>query len=319
MFAGAAALILSSLRSGKIMSGESIASELGVSRAYIHKVVDRLRKWGIPIVAEPGLGYYIPLEDDIAKTVELLNVVGVGASVTYTEKCVKSSQDIAKELAAAGAGSWTTVVCGEMVTGRGRLGRAWYAPRGGLWFTVIVRPEFTGSLHLLSLAAGVSVAESLIALLGVDARVKWPNDVLVYDRKVCGILVEGEAEADRIRLLYLGVGINANNELPLVVRETATTLRNLVGNEVPRATLLAVILSRLKTYYGYLSTEKVDKVIDSWKKLSATIGKTVRVVTLGGKEIVGHAIAVDQLGRLVVETSGTRYHIEAGDVYHLKH
>ncbi|MEM1623000.1 MAG: biotin--[acetyl-CoA-carboxylase] ligase [Sulfolobales archaeon] len=318
MFAKTAELILSRLRRGRLVSGESLALELGVSRAYVHKVVDGLRRWGIPVVAEPGLGYYIPLEDNIAKTPGLLRVVGVKALVTHVEKCVKSSQDIARELAATGAGSWTTIVCDEMATGRGRLGRTWYAPRGGLWFTVILRPEFLGPLHLLSLAAGVSVAESLIALLGVEARVKWPNDVLVDDRKVCGVLVEGEAEADRIRLLYLGVGINANNELPPEVRETAASLRNLVGAEVPRATLLAVILSRLRAYYNYISIGRADKVIDSWKELSATIGKTVRVVTLGGKEIVGRAVTVDRLGRLVVEASGVRYHIEAGDVYHLK-
>ncbi|MEM1794782.1 MAG: biotin--[acetyl-CoA-carboxylase] ligase [Sulfolobales archaeon] len=318
MFARTAELVLTRLRGGRLVSGESLASELGVSRTYVHKVVNWLRRWGIPIVAEPGLGYYIPLENDIAKTVGLLRVVGVEALVTHIEKCVKSSQDIARELAAAGAGSWVVVVCDEMVTGRGRLGRTWYAPRGGLWFTVILRPEFTGPLHLLSLAAGVSVAESLIALLGVQARVKWPNDVLVDDKKVCGILIEGEAEADRIKLLYLGIGINANNELPPEVRETATSIRNLVGAEVPRATLLAVILSRLKSYYSYLSIGRADKVINSWEELSATVGKTVRVVTLGGGEIVGRAVAVDRLGRLVVEMSGVRYHIESGDVYHLK-
>lgn len=296
-----------------------MASEIGVSRAYVHKVIDKLRRWGVPIVAEPGSGYQIPFEDNLAKTGELLTALGVGASVTYIEKCRKSSQDVARELATSGAISWTTVACGEMSSGRGRLGRTWYAPRGGLWFTVIVRPDFTGSLHILSLAAGLSVAESLIALLGLDARVKWPNDVLVGEKKVCGILVEGEAEADRIRVLYLGVGINANNDLPPDLLETAVSLQSLMGSAVPRATLLAVVLSRLKTYYTYLSAGKAENVINSWRELSATIGRTVRVVKLDGREIVGQAVSVDQLGRLVVAVSGVKYHIEAGDVYHLKH
>lgn len=312
-------MVLSKLRGGGLVSGESLASELGVSRAYVHKVVDGLRRWGIPVVAVPGSGYRIPFEDDLRKTSELLTIVGTEGSVAYFEKCGKSSQDIARELSASGVGSWTTVVCDEMASGRGRLGRSWYSPKGGLWFTVIVRPEFTSLLHILSLAAGASVAEAVAALLGLDARVKWPNDVLVDEKKVCGILVEGEAEADRLRVLYLGVGINANNDIPPELRGTAASLRELVGTWVPRATLLTVVLSRLRTYYTHLSTGNVEKVISSWAKLSSTLGKMVRVVTTEGRELIGRAVSVDRLGRLVVEASGIRYHIEAGDVYHLRH
>lgn len=311
-------LVISKLRGGSFVSRESLALELGVSRAYVHKVIDRLKKWGIPVVAVPGLGYRILLEDDLRKTAELLAIVGVEALVTYFDKCARSSQDIARELAASGANSWTTVVCNEMVSGRGRLGRSWYAPRGGLWFTVVIRPESTGSLHLLSLAAGAAVAEAITALLGLDARVKWPNDVLVGEKKVCGILVEGEAEADRIKLLYLGIGVNANNDIPLDLRESATSLRSLTDTEVPRTTLLTVILSRLKTYYTHLLAGNLERVIDSWRELSSTIGRVVRVVTLSGKEFVGRAVSIDQLGRLVIEVSGTRHHIETGDVHHLR-
>ncbi len=318
MLSRSEALVLSILRRGPV-SGESLAAELGVTRAYVHKVVDELRRWGVPVAAVPGSGYRMLLEDDLSRTGELLTLTGVGAPVVYFERCSRSSQDIARDIAASGATSWTTVVCEEMASGRGRMGRAWYAPKGGLWFTTILRPGFTGPLHLLSLAAGVSVAETLRALLDIDARVKWPNDVLVGERKVCGVLVEGEAEADRVRVLYLGVGVNANNEIPEEVRGTAASLRELAGASVPRATLLAVVLSRLRTYYGHLSSGKPERVIESWTKLSGTIGRMVRVVTRDGREIVGRAVALDRLGRLTVEVSGVRHHIEAGDVHHLEH
>ncbi|MEO3992971.1 MAG: biotin--[acetyl-CoA-carboxylase] ligase [Desulfurococcaceae archaeon TW002] len=310
--------ILSILLKRGLVSGESLAMELGVTRAYVHKVVDRLRKWGIPVTAVPSLGYYVPLEDDLSKTGELLVTTGVKALIIYLEKCVKSSQDIARDIATSEAESWTTIVCEEMALGRGRLGRVWYAPKGSLAFTIIIRPGFSGPLHLLSLAASISVAEALTTLLGLNARLKWPNDVLVNEKKVCGILVEGEAEADRVKILYLGIGINANNETPAEIKETATSLREIVGAKVPRATILAVVLSRLKKYYEYLSTENSRKIIDSWIKFSATIGKIVRVVTIDGREIIGRAITIDKHGRLVVEISGTRYHIEAGDVYHVR-
>lgn len=311
-------LVLSKLIGRGPVSGESLAAELGVSRAYVHKVIQRLKRWGVPVVAVPGSGYSVPLEDDLSRAGELLASAGAGAHVVYLERCAKSSQDVARDVAALGAGSWTTVVCEEMASGRGRLGRPWYAPKGGLWFTTIVRPEFRGPLHLLSLAAGVSVAEAIAALLGLDARVKWPNDVLVGGRKVCGILVEAEAEADSVRVLYLGVGINANNEVPAEVRGSAASLRELAGAPVPRATLLAVVLSRLRAYYEHLSTGDSAKIVESWTRLSGTIGRVVRAVTVDGRELVGRAVAVDRLGRLVVEASGVRYHVEAGDVHHLE-
>jgi len=310
--------VLARLRTGGYVSGESLASELGVSRAYIHKVIDNLRSWGIPVEAEPGLGYRVPMLDDLLRVQDLLTLNRVEASTAYFERCDKSSQDIARELAHSGAASWTTVVCGEMGSGRGRLGRKWFAPRGGLWFTVILKPEFSGNLHILSLAAGVSVAEAVTALLGLEAKVKWPNDVLVDDKKVCGILVEGEAEADKVRFLLVGIGINANNEIPEELGSTATSLHRLAGRLVPRATLLAVVLARLRTYYNYLSAGETKEVITQWLKLSATIGRTVRVVTAEGREIAGEAVSVDKLGRLVVKSGGVKHHIEAGDVYHVR-
>lgn len=310
--------VLAVLRRGGYVSGEYLASELGVSRAYIHKVVDSLRSWGIPIEAKLGLGYHVPMLDDLRKTQELLTLNNVGVNVIYFESCDKSSQDIARELAHSNATNWTTVVCDEMRSGRGRLGRRWLAPPGGLWFTVIVRPEFSGPLHVLSLAAGISVAEAITAVLGLDARVKWPNDVLVEDKKVSGILIEGEAEADRIKFLLVGIGINANNEIPEELASAAVSLHMLTGQQVPRATLLAVILARLKLYYSYLSAGDVRKIITRWLKLSATIGRAVRVVTVDGKEIMGVAVSVDRLGRLVVVSDGVRHHIEAGDVYYVR-
>lgn len=310
--------VLARLRTGSYVSGESLATELGISRAYIHKVIDSLRSWGIPVEAKPGLGYRVPMLDELQKIRDLLTLNRVEANVTYFESCDRSSQDIARELAHSDATNWTTVVCGEMRSGRGRLGRRWLAPPGGLWFTVVVRPDFSGPLHVLSLAAGVSVAEAVTAVLGLEARVKWPNDVLVGDRKVSGILVEGEAEADKIKFLLVGVGINANNEIPEELRSTAATLHQLIGRPVPRATLLAVILARLRSYYNYLSVGEVGKITTRWLELSATIGRTVRVVTVDGKEIVGEAISLDKLGRLVVLSSGLKHHIDAGDVYHLR-
>lgn len=310
--------VLSRLRVGGVVSGSLLSTHLGVSRAYIHKVVDRLRRWGIPIEGSAGVGYRLPMEDDLRLIQYLTDIVGVGTQVEYVGQCVESSQDVARKLAAAGARSWTVVVCDSMESGRGRLGRVWYAPSGGLWFTVLIRPVGRGPLHLLSLASGVSVAESVEAILGVGARVKWPNDVLVDEKKVCGILVEADAEADSIRSVFLGIGINANNDLPKELRTQATSLKEVTGRPVPRATLLALILARLRRYYGSIESGEADEVISAWIRLSSTIGRVVRVVTVDGREIVGRAVTVDRLGRLVVEVSGTRYHIEAGDVYHVR-
>jgi BirA family biotin operon repressor/biotin-[acetyl-CoA-carboxylase] ligase len=155
--------------------------------------------------------------------------------VYYVEKC-SSTQDLARELAEGGAAEGTVVVAEEQERGRGRLGRSWFSGKGGLWFTVILRPG-QRLVNLLSLAVGVSVARVLRGI-GLPARLKWPNDVVIEGKKVGGILVEAFSGSGEEITALVGIGLNVNNDLPEELAETSASLKGILGRKLPKATSL---------------------------------------------------------------------------------
>ncbi|RLG86517.1 MAG: biotin--[acetyl-CoA-carboxylase] ligase, partial [Thermoprotei archaeon] len=209
------------------------------------------------------------------------------------------------------------VLCGAMEGGRGRYRRRWYAPRGGLWFTLILRPRALSSPGVLTLAAGVGVAEALRLLLGIDARLKWPNDIVVDGLKVAGILAEGAAVGGSLSHVLLGIGINVNNELPQELRGYAATLKEALGRVVPRATLFAVVITRVLRRCRDALGERAEEVLRRWRELSDTIGRRVVVKTLWG-EVRGVAVGIDRDGRLLVDTGEGVVAVDTGDVIHLR-
>lgn len=237
-------------------------------------------------------------------------------SVHYTESC-GSTQDIAAALARKGAPEGVLVLAEEQLSGRGRFGRPWASPRGGLWFTLVLRPGKSVAPGLLSLALGLAVAKAVRGLYSVDARLKWPNDVLVEDRKLAGVLVEGEAGSGELFFLLAGVGVNVNNELPPELSNSATSLRELLGRRVPRLPLLGRILQEFDEAYSELRRGHRERVVNEWKKFSATLGRRVRVVVQ--QEVYeGVAVDVDIDGGLVLEAEGRRLIFQAGEVVHLR-
>jgi len=306
------------LKSRGFVSGAELARLLGVSRATVSRLVGELTEMGFVVEVRPGVGYRVEVLNDLRYAERVLATMRtrVRFSAHYLEKC-SSSQDVAEALALQGASEGVVVVCEEMWGGRGRMGRRWSAGKGGLWFTVLLRPPQLKNLHILSLATGLSVARALKVLFSVEARVKWPNDVLIGEKKVCGVLVEARAEADKIHHLLLGVGVNINNELPEELRETATSLRDVLGFNAPRAPLLREILLNIDSYYHTIISGEVDKVVKEWKEWSSTLGKSVRILTLD-KTIEGIAIDVDNDGTLLLDTGKGIERVAAGDVIHLR-
>jgi len=260
----------------------------------------------------------LPSIDDLRLLPDLAKLFGVKVHVKLFRVCEESSQDIARRMAEEGAEEWTTVVCEEMRGGRGRMGRRWYAPRGGLWMTVILRPPIVEGLQLLSIAAGLAVAEAIRLLTGVDARVKWPNDVVVRGRKVCGVLVEGSAMGGRA-LLLLGVGVNVNNDVPEELRGYAASLKGLTGREIPRASLALLILQRLRGYYAAVLSGRGEEVLEGFRRLSETLGRWIRVELTDGAECVCRAVDIDGFGRLVADCGSARRLLDSADVVHLRH
>ena len=285
----------------------------------VNKIIKLLRDKGFIIESHPKLGYRLVDENDLSKANEYLKDLDTNMKyvVLYMQTCT-SSQDVAEQLAYHGAHEGTLVICESMSKGRGRLGRYWHAPKGGLWFTLILRPPFIRSLHLLSFIAGLSVLKAIKDILDINAKLKWPNDVLIDNKKVSGILIEAKAEADRILYVLVGVGVNVNNDIPKDLAHAAVSLHDIIGSNVPRVTLLRSILKNIDLLYSKLLRGDVDYIIEEWLRNSSTIGKHVRVYLVDGRSFEGKAIGVDKYGRLLVKINSKIEHVEAGDVIHLR-
>jgi BirA family biotin operon repressor/biotin-[acetyl-CoA-carboxylase] ligase len=299
--------VLEALADGPV-SGPELATELDVSRAAVWKHAEALREADFSIESCDD-GYILT---DVPEFGGAAVEFGLDAAfdIEYHDS-IGSTNDRAHELASEGAGD-VAVLADEQTGARGRLDREWSSPSGGIWLSLVCRPDLPpAQAPIYTLAAAVATTEA-VRDLGVDAAIKWPNDVLVgpEEKKLVGILTEMEGEADRVSWVVVGIGLNANidaGEVP----ETATTLREEVG-DIERAELTQAILER----FDELRNDP-EAVLPAWRELSSTLGRRVRVETPGG-EVVGEAVDVEFPGRLVVETDAGEKRVSAGDCEHLR-
>ncbi len=300
--------ILAALRArGDYVSGEALGNELGVSRVSIWKYIRNLKQHGY-VIETSSRGYYLVSSPDLLLPWE---VTGWEQKVRHYGE-VSSTMEVAKELAKKGVEEGTIVVAESQSRGRGRLGREWSSPVGGIYCTVVLRPKVSPAYApRISLMASVAVARTIRDLFGLPAELKWPNDVLIGGKKVCGILAEMEAETDELRFVNLGIGMNVNCSIS---QERATSLRDELGRDVSRKMVLGAVLAEIQRQQSMLTT---DDLLAEWKKLSVTLGREVRVASLG-EEISGKAIDVDSDGALIVACpDGSVKKAFAGDCLHL--
>lgn len=225
---------------------------------------------------------------------------------------VPSTNDVASALADRGAREGCVVVANAQSAGRGRHGRSWVSPVGaGLYVSTVLRPPHE-TVRALTLAAGVAVAEGIHAATGLDAVLKWPNDVYAADRKLAGVLAEA---SDTIHYVILGFGINVMPAAyPPEVAARATSLEEELGRAVDRGLLLAECLAALARRYEDLQTGRTDAVIDAWRRRAArTLGRRVRWEATGAT-VEGVAENIDATGALVVRTSTGTVTVTAGEV-----
>ena len=236
----------------------------------------------------------------------------VGRRLEY-RAVLGSTQDLARELAQAGAPEGTVVLTGRQTAGRGRLGRSFISPRGGLYFTVILRPVLE-NLRSLPIVAAVAVARGLEQVAGLRTALKWPNDVLVGGRKVCGILVESEVTGPTVNYVLLGIGVNVNADMSGYpeIAAIATSAAAEAGRPVSREALAAAVLNELEELY--LAAQAGRRVQDEWRARLETLGRQVRA-TFGQTVEEGLAEDVDADGSLILRRpDGSRVTIVAGDV-----
>jgi BirA family transcriptional regulator, biotin operon repressor / biotin---[acetyl-CoA-carboxylase] ligase len=239
------------------------------------------------------------------------------ARVVEVHEALASTQERARELARAGTPHGTLVVAGVQKGGRGRLGRHWGSPQGGLWMSLVLRPGLeAGFASRITQTAAVGVAVALWEI-GVEARIKWPNDLLVGGKKICGILAEsGVGQGGRLEYAILGIGMNANldpSDLGVMDREV-TTIRYELGRDVDPLLLLRDILLNLDAALGRI--EEFETVLDEWRNLNCTLGERVRVRRLG-ETIEGRAIDLTPEGALLLATTGGTVELFEGEIEQL--
>ena len=303
--------ILKALRDyGDYISGEILSEQLGISRVSIWKHVRSLKEDGYVIEAS-ARGYRLVSSPDLMLPYEF---PGLEERIHYFPE-IGSTMDAARELAKKGAGEGTIVIAEVQTRGRGRLSREWLSPKGGIYFTLLLRPRISPAYApRINLMASVAVAATIRKLFGLNAELKWPNDVLIEGKKLCGILAEMDAEMDVVNFVNLGIGINANTSIPQF-EKTVTSLKHALGKEISRKKFLSALLVEINRRQARLMKANL---LEEWKKLSVTLNKDVRIVA-PGEVIVGQAIDIDTTGALIVKgKDGSVKKAVAGDCIHLR-
>ncbi len=244
----------------------------------------------------------------------------IGHDIHYFKE-VDSTNDVAKYLAEDGAEEGTMVIAEIQNRGKGRRGKTWISPPGGVWMSIILRPDIPPfNAPQLTLVTGVAVAETLKKECNLDVGIKWPNDILIGNKKVCGILTEVNASIDKVNYVVVGIGIDMNVDVPLFppdLQKGATSLKNELDTEINGAILVQKFLLEFENIYNEFKEGKFPEILKEWRSLSKTIGNNVEVRTRG-KTIRGEAVGINKEGILILELEdGSLRKIISGECLHI--
>lgn len=310
--------ILEMLSGGEFVSGERISRELGVSRAAVWKKVVALREAGWQIESGGKRGYRLTAGDslDPALWTGSLTTARYGRGENRYEKEVSSTNTVIKEMALAGAPDGSLCVAESQTAGKGRLGRAWSAPEGkGLWVSLLLRPNLPPhQAPLITLCAAMAMARAVRETAGIDARIKWPNDLICEGRKLCGILLELSADPDSIEYVVVGTGVNIHEgAYPPELRDRAVSVGELTAKTPLRREVLVRYLTAMEELMTRLERQGFDGVAAEYRSLSCTLSSRVQVS--GAVELTGTAEDIDETGALLVRgDDGELRRVLSGDV-----
>lgn len=311
--------LLTALEGRGWQSGAEIAQRLGMSRAAVWKRVEKLRERGYGIEAVAGRGYRLVRDSDLLlpDTIRKHFKGKLLRGEIVHRTTIDSTNRLAAELARGGAAEGTTVVAEQQTAGRGRLGRTWVSPASvNLYASIVLKPRIPPlEVPRLTLVAGLAVAEAIRDSGPFDPRIKWPNDVLLDGRKVAGILTELEAEADRVRFVIVGIGVNLNamkGDFPPELRTKATSLALASGAPVDRAAFAGRLLTRLEAAYAAFLDGGFAALRHRYEELHGLVGLAVTID--GTPPLAGTVRGVDDGGALLVESAGAIERVVSGEV-----
>lgn len=301
------------------ISGEELGEKLGVSRAAIWKMVAKLKEMGYEIESVTKKGYRFLSAGDLLNEIEVsegLKTRKIGQTIVFRQE-VDSTNNVAQILAEEGYPEGTVIITEKQTAGKGRRGKAWMSSIGtGIWTSILLKPAIPPSeAAKLTLIAGLSVCKAVRQETGLAAGIKWPNDVWVNGKKICGILTEMNAEMEQIHSIVVGIGINVNMvEFPSELCEIATSLRIESGHNFSRKKILQTMLLEFeKAYEIFIVRRDFEAFYQEYKKNCITIGQEVQVIS--NNPFYGKAVDLNEKGELIIEKeNGERVIVFSGEV-----
>lgn len=303
--------------SDRFISGEEISSALGISRAAVWKHINALKKQGYKIISVTHKGYKLSSESNNIISVDgiksHLNTEFIGNKIFYYDN-LDSTNITAKENHTEPDG--TVFIAEYQQKGRGRLSRSWNCePMSGIYMSILLKPEIPPcSVSQITLIAGLAVTSAAEKISEQPVSIKWPNDVLINSKKICGILTELTAEENCINYAVVGIGINVNNQtFPDELKEKATSLAIENKKSFNRSEIIALVLSEFEKYYKIFLKNGFSPLLDDYSRRCITLNREVEIITPTLK-YPAIAEAVDSDGRLIIRRNGKQEIINSGEV-----
>ena len=308
------------------LSGQDLSDVLKISRVAVWKHIKKIQELGYTVESKQKLGYKLTSNSDILFPWEItseLKTKVIGQQAYYFDS-IDSTQNQALKMADDPANNGTVIIAAKQTGGKGRSGRKWISPKGGIWLSIILQPKFDISITtLFPIASALALSNALEKTLKISPELKWPNDLTIKGKKVAGMLVDVSLESNRIENMVLGVGINFDVDTKQI-KKVLKDSPNFYGvaslseqkKKIKPIQLVQTFLVELEKIYDLLNTKQTKKIISEWTKRSSTIGKNVVLDTRDGK-IKGKALKIDEDGALVVSDNGKINRIIAGDIIHL--
>ena len=293
-------------KKGEYVPIDDLASKLEIPVSKVQEHITSLENEGYLI--EMSSDKEFKLKEDLTlllphKLKDKLNTRYIGKEIHYFRE-VDSTNEVAKKLAREGAPEGTIIIAESQSRGKGRRGKKWISPLGGAWLSIILRPNTLPiNAPQLTFIAGVAAAQTIKDEYGLDAGIKWPNDVLIDKKKVCGVLTEISTEINTIDYIVTGIGIDANidvNLLPPELRDTTTSIKSELDHDISRMILVQKFLGNFETMYDEFNKGNFQEILRKWRQLSKTIGRQVEI-RKGTEFIRGEAVGVNSKGALILE------------------
>ena len=314
-------------KTAEFLSGQELCEKYQVSRTAVWKVIQQLEEQGYVIEAVRNKGYRLVAAPDLLSEEIIKQAVAsseaqlganhwIGRQVVFLEN-VDSTNDEAKRQAEQGAGHGTLVVAQHQTAGKGRRGRSFSSPKQeGVWMSLVIKDDIEPmNASMLTLVMGLAVVKAVKEVTGLGPQIKWPNDLILSGKKLCGILTEMSMQMDCINHIVIGIGINVHNEsFPEELKSLATSVFLESGKHIPRGQLIGKVMGWFEHYYQiYMKHQDLSELMNEYNQCLVNRGRQVQVLAPKGS-YTGVALGINALGELLVETENEVHQVASGEV-----